>query len=400
MWYAQEIEGYRTDVRVVNTQLFATDWYIDQMRRKAYKSEPLKTYLEHENYSYGTNEAVWYSDNENLPDTLDINTWIKFIKSDDKRTKAELQSGQWVNTFPSQYINIPVNKANAINSGIVSAKDADKIVGDITIKIPGQILYKHRLLMLDVLANTDWNRPIYFTGGSYDDADFLWMKSYLQLDGVCYKLVPIKTPFNPKTDVDMGRIDGDKMYDIVKKWDWRTSGEEDIYYDQETQRNSITYRNNMARLADTLRLEGKVDKAEEMLDLAMEKMPIKHFGYLTLLNPIMEVYYKLDKPEKAREIWYQVAERYQDRLTYYASLDFEKQDALTDEISMDVQRYRSLVDMLVYVGDEDIVQKEAETFNSYLEKFSSPSDEMEAPDEDQMFQELLNSEDKAVNDTL
>jgi hypothetical protein len=67
---------------------------------------------------------------------------------------------------------------------------------------------------------------------------------------------------------------------------------------------------------------------------------------------------------------------------------------------MDVQRYRSLVDMLVYVGDEDIVQKEAETFNSYLEKFSSPSDEMEAPDEDQMFQELLNSEDKAVNDTL
>jgi hypothetical protein len=400
LWYAQEIEGYRTDVRVVNTQLFATDWYIDQMRRKAYKSEPLKTYLEHENYSYGTNEAVWYSDNENLPDTLDINTWIKFIKSDDKRTKAELQSGQWVNTFPSQYINIPVNKANAINSGIVSAKDADKIVGDITIKIPGQILYKHRLLMLDVLANTDWNRPIYFTGGSYDDADFLWMKSYLQLDGVCYKLVPIKTPFNPKTDVDMGRIDGDKMYDIVKKWDWRTSGEEDIYYDQETQRNSITYRNNMARLADTLRLEGKVDKAEEMLDLAMEKMPIKHFGYLTLLNPIMEVYYKLDKPEKAREIWYQVAERYQDRLTYYASLDFEKQDALTDEISMDVQRYRSLVDMLVYVGDEDIVQKEAETFNSYLEKFSSPSDEMEAPDEDQMFQELLNSEDKAVNDTL
>jgi tetratricopeptide (TPR) repeat protein len=156
----------------------------------------------------------------------------------------------------------------------------------------------------------------------------------------------------------------------------------------------------MARLADTLRLEGKVDKAEEMLDLAMEKMPIKHFGYLTLLNPIMEVYYKLDKPEKAREIWYQVAERYQDRLTYYASLDFEKQDALTDEISMDVQRYRSLVDMLVYVGDEDIVQKEAETFNSYLEKFSSPSGEMEAPDEDQMFQELLNSEDKAVNDTL
>ena len=70
---------------------------------------------------------------------------------------------------------------------------ADKIVDDITIKIPSQLVYKHRLMMLDVLANADWNRPIYFTGGSFDDADYLWMKSYLQLDGVCYKLVPIKT---------------------------------------------------------------------------------------------------------------------------------------------------------------------------------------------------------------
>ena len=399
LWYAQEIEGYRTDVRVVNTQLFATDWYIDQMRRKAYESEPLQTYLEHENYSYGTNEAVWYNENENLPDTLDIDTWIKFIKSDDRRTQAELQSGQWVNTFPAQKIRVPVNKQNAVNSGIVDAKDADKIVDDIIINIPGQLVYKHRLLMLDVLANTEWNRPIYFTGGSYDDADFLWMKSYLQLDGVCYKLVPIKTPFNPKTDVDMARIDADKMYDIVKKWDWRTSGEDGIYYDNETQRNSITYRNNMARLADTLRLEGKITKAEEILDLAMEKMPVRHFGYYTLLTPIMEVYYKLDKPEKAREIWYDVAKRYQDKLEYYASLEYERQEGLSEEISMDVQRYRSLVDMLVYVRDDEILEKEAETFNSYLELFNYANDTDE-PTEDEMIEMLLNAQDSSSADSL
>jgi hypothetical protein len=395
LWYAQEIEGYRTDVRVVNTQLFATDWYIDQMRRKAYESEPLKTYLEHENYSYGTNEAVWYNENENLPDTLDIDTWIKFIKSDDRRTQAELQSGQWVNTFPTQKVKVPVNKQNAVNSGIVKASDADKIVDDIVIDIPSQLVYKHRLLMLDVLANTDWNRPIYFTGGSYDDADYLWLKSYLQLDGVCYKLVPIKTPFNPKTDVDMARIDGDKMYDIVKKWDWRTSGEDGIYYDNETQRNSITYRNNMARLADTLRLEGKIDKAEEILDLAMEKMPVRHFGYYTLLTPIMEVYYKLDKPEKAREIWYDVVKRYQEKLEYYASLDYERLENLSEELSMDIQRYRSLVDMLVYVRDEDILEKEAETFNSYLELFNYSND-LSEPTEDEVIEMLLNSQDSST----
>ena len=400
LWYAQEILGYRTDVRVVNTQLFATDWYIDQMRRKAYKSEPLKTYLEHKDYSYGTNEAIWFSENTNYPDTLDIDTWIKFIKSDDKRTKAELQSGQWVSTYPTQHIRIPVDKQNALDSGIVNPKDSDKIVEDIVIKIPGQILYKHRLLMLDVLANTDWNRPIYFTGGSYDNADFLWMKSYLQLDGVCYKLVPIKTPFNPKTDVDMGRIDTEKMYDIVMNWDWKNSGTDDIYYDVETRRNSITYRSNMARLADSLHKEKKFEKAEKVLDLAMEKMPVEHFGYYTLLSPIIEVYYKLDKVEKARAIWQDVAKKYQEKLRYFSSLDYERQVNLTEEISTDIQRYRSLVDMLIYVQDDEMMQKEAETFNSYLELFDYGNQMQQQPTEEELMQKLLDSGDSTQSDSI
>ena len=400
LWYAQEILGYRTDVRVVNTQLFATDWYIDQMRVKAYESEPLETYLEHKNYSYGTNEAVVYNEDTRLPDTLDIDTWIKFIKSDDKRTKAEMQSGQWMNTFPTKQIRIPVDKKNALSSGIVSQKDADKIEDEIIIKIPGQFLYKHRLLMLDVLANTDWKRPIYFTGGSYDAADFLWMKSYLQLDGVCYKLVPIKTPFNPKTDVDMGRIDTEKMYEIVKKWDWMNSGEDGIYYDVETQRNSITYRSNMARLADSLYQESKFDKAEEILDIAMEKMPIKHFGYYTLINPIIEVYYKLDKKEKARKIWQDVTKKYQEKLRYFSSLEYEHQSDLVDQISSEIQRYRSLVDLLLYVQDDEMMQTEAEKFNSYLELFDYGEVEEEPTNEDLMRDLLEENSESAAPDSI
>ncbi|QTY26111.1 DUF2723 domain-containing protein [Flavobacterium sp. CS20] len=400
LWFAQEILGYRTDVRVVNTQLFATDWYIDQMRRKAYKSDPLKTYLEHEDYSYGTNEAVWFNENKNYPDTLDIDTWIKFIKLDDKRTKAELQSGQWVNTFPTKHIRIPVNKKNAINSGIVKAKDLDKIVDEIVIKIPGSLVYKHRLLMLDVLANTEWKRPIYFTGGSYDSADFLWMKDYLQLDGVCYKLVPIKTDFNPKTDVDMGRIDTEKMYDIVMNWDWKNSGKDNIYYDTETRRNSITYRSNMARLADSLAKEKKYEKAENVLDLAMEKMPVKYFGYYTLLNPIIEVYYKIDKTEKARAIWQDVAKKYQEKLRYFSSLNYDRQSQLAEEISTEIQRYRSLVDMLIYVQDDEMMQKEAETFNSYLELFDYGNQLEETPSKEDLMNKLLNSGDSSQTDTI
>jgi hypothetical protein len=198
----------------------------------------------------------------------------------------------------------------------------------------------------------------------------------------------------------MGRIDADKMYDIVMKWDWKNSGKDGIYYDTETQRNSITYRSNMARLADTLNKEKKYKKAEEVLDLAMEKMPIEHFGYYTLLSPIIEVYYKLDKVEKARAIWQEVAVKYQEKLRYFSSLSYEKQSELVDPISSEIQRYRSLVDMLIYVQDDEMMQEEAETFNSYLELFEYGNQVEESPSEEELINRLLNSSDTSNGDTL
>ena len=96
----------------------------------------------------------------------------------------------------------------------------------------------------------DWERPIYFTGGSYKDSEYLWMKNYLQLDGLVYKLVPIETPVNPENPYQMGRIDANTMYEIVKKWKWGNSESDKIYHDPETRKNSITFRSNLHRLAE------------------------------------------------------------------------------------------------------------------------------------------------------
>ncbi|HET8855601.1 MAG TPA: DUF2723 domain-containing protein, partial [Salinimicrobium sp.] len=283
LWFAQQVLGYRTDVRIVNTSLFATDWYIDQMKRQAWESEPIPGQLVHEDYLYGTNDAVWYQ--PITQDTMLIDTWISWIASDDPRTEAELMSGQVVSTFPTKNIRIPVNKENVLENGIVEPEDAELIVDHIDIELSGDILYKNRLLMLDIISGNNWERPIYFTGGSYGDDDFLWMKEYLQLDGVAYKLVPIKTPVDPRNPFEMGRIDSEKMYDIVMGWDWGNSGSPDIYYDPETRKNAITYRSNLARLIQVLLAEGKQEKAETILDLGMEKMPVEYFGYYFLLEP-------------------------------------------------------------------------------------------------------------------
>ena len=379
LWYAQQIEGYRTDVRVVNTSLFATDWYIDQMKRKAWESDPIPGQLVHEQYSYGTNDAIWYQ--PVTQDTMNIKTWMSWIASDDPRTTAELMSGQTVSTFPTKNIRIPVNKENVLKYDIVKPQNADEIVDHIDIELSGDILYKNRLLMLDIIANNDWKRPIYFTGGSFGDDDYLWMKDYLQLDGVAYKLVPIETPVNPQNPFDMGRIDADKMYDIVMKWYWGNSGDPDIYYDPETRKNAITYRSNLARLTEVLINEGKMAKAEDILDLAMEKMPVEHFEYYTLLEPFIQGYYEVGQKEKAREIWQEVARKYQENLTYYSSLDLDRQFNRGNEIVTDIERYRSLVDLLIINDSEEIAREEADEFNQYLMLFKHFYGSSEEPEE-------------------
>ena len=379
LWYLQEIEEYRTDVRVINTSLFNTDWYIDQMKRPAYKSKPIPSQLTHDKYVTGTRDAIWYVP---VSDSTDIKTWMNWVASDDPRTKEELRNGQLVNTFPSKKIRIPVDKESVLKNKIVDIKDANDIVPYIDIELKGDILYKNRLIMLDVVANNNWERPIYFTGGSFGDDDYLWMKDFLQLDGVCYKLIPIKTPVDPQNPYDMGRIDGDKMYNIVKNWYWGGSGDPDIYHDRETRTNGITYRGNMARLVEQLLNDGEPEKAKEILDLAMEKMPIDTFEFYTLVEPYITGYYEIGERDTAREIWNQVARKYQEQLTYFNGISPERQMKNYEEIYSNMEKYRSLLDLLVMNGDEDIIVAKAEEFNSYIRLFPElyGDDETEDPE--------------------
>jgi hypothetical protein len=369
LWYAQGIEGYRQDVRIVNTSLFQTDWYIDDMKKKAYESDPIPSQLTHDKYKYGSRDFLFYQ--KTKQDTIDIKTWMNWIANDNPVTQVELESGQFANTFPSKVIRVPVDKEAVLRNGIVDSKDADEIVPYIDIVLKGDVLYKNRMMMLDIIANNNWERPIYFSGGSFGDDDYLWMKDYLQLEGVVYKLVPIRTPIDKNNPFDMGRIDGDKMYDIVMKWDWGNSGDPSIYHDVETRRNGITYRSNLARLAEQLIQEGKYDKAEDVFDLAMEKMPVEKFEFYSLLEPFVKGYYQIEKRVKAREVFQSVARQYQEHLMYYSGLEISYQNSIFDEIYSDLGRYRALIEILVDHDTEEYAKKEAAKFNGFLRLFNS-----------------------------
>jgi hypothetical protein len=377
LWYAQEVENYRTDVRLVNTSLFMTDWYIDQMKRKAYDSDPIPSSFKRESYRGSNRDYSFFV--EKTKDTLLLKEFIKFLSFEDERAKIELRSGQSVNYYPSKNIVIPIDKNNIIKNKVVSPKFYDSIVPAIYFKVKGDALYKNRLMMLDIVSENNWKRPIYFTGGSFGDDDYLWMKDYLQLDGMCYKLVPVKTKSGKDgpNPMEMGYIDSEKMYNIVTKWDWGNSGNPAMYHDPETRKNGISYRTNMARLMETLLNEGQDAKAEKIIDLAMEKMPINYFDYYTLVEPFAQGYYELGKKDKARAILKELATKYQEELTFYKEYKPSDQRRSAIDIVTNIERYRSLLEIMKISDDIEFYNQEKVKFNNFNKMFPIFNRDME-----------------------
>jgi hypothetical protein len=379
LWYAQEIEGYRTDVRVINTSLFATDWYIDQMKRKAYESDPIPSQLTHDLYHYGNRDAIYFQ--EVTDKRWDIKDFISWVGSDKPQTKfkyllgaqgADLsqysESNLDIVYYPTHKIRVPVNKENVLASGLVKAKDSALIVDYIDIDLPKSALPKNRLLMLDLLANNDWKRPLYFSGGSFEAGEYLWMKDYLQLDGLAYKLVPIKTKY--ESVFEMGRIDTDTMSEIVKSWEWGNSGDPDVYIDTQTRVQGLSFRSNLARLTETLIGENKLSEAKEILDIGMKNMPVKGFDYYNFVVPFIEGYYAVGAPEEARGIFRELKNIYQDHLTYYAAMDVSDQYNSIQNIIENLEGYRRILDVLSIGDRPEISEEERREFELFMDKFS------------------------------
>ena len=391
LWYAQEIENHRTDVRTINTSLLATDWYMDQMKRKAYKSDPILSNLTHKQYAFGNRD---YIKHESLIDSVrwDLKDFMNWISSDNKRTKYKFLLEQYgyekedlenvplftqnMIYYPTNKLRFYVNKENVIKSGIINPSEIDKIVDYIDIDIPKSGLYKNQILMLDILSKNDWERPIYFTGGSYKDSEYIWMKDYLQLDGLVYKLVPIKTPISEENPYQMGRIEPNRMYDIVKKWEWGNSESPEIYHDPETRKNSISFRGNLHRLAEEFIKAGDYEKAAEMIELNFEKMPLDYFEYYSLSEPYISSYYKIGEAEKAQKLFKKLEKKYLDQIRYY-SISMRDYDDIfplsnfAENIFTYTERYRGLIENEILLGNYIFAAESIEKFINYTEIFKS-----------------------------
>ncbi|MCG8837109.1 DUF2723 domain-containing protein [Tenacibaculum dicentrarchi] len=372
LWYMQQVEGVRQDIKIVNTSLFQTAWYIDQMKKKTYEAEPIPSQLTHEQYKYGTLDMAYHIAHPRFKDSImSINNFMRWIESDNDQTYyIDEENDVREKFYPTNHIRIPVNKANVLKTGLVAQKDADKILDYIDITVSEQGLTKNRILMLDILNNFQWKRPIYFTGGANADEEYIWLKDYLQLDGMSYKFVPIKTSNKGKSMFSMGRIDTKKMHDNVKKWNWKTINNGKIYLDEQSKRNAISIRNNLMRLSEEYLKEGDSVNAKDVLDLSLYKLPIKQFEHYSVSLEYPELYYRMGDIEKAHETVETLIDVFQQKLKYYSTFKDQDVDLIIDNLETSLYMYQNLIQQITkYDNDMEYGKKAFEAYLNHANLF-------------------------------
>ena len=370
LWLNQEIDGVRLDVRIMNTSYLAGDWYIDQMRIASNESEPVPFSLPRPKYTGDVNNQVLIVERVDRP--VEGKELMQFIASEDRRTKVELYDGELADYIPSRTVAIPVNKENAIASGIVKEKDRDLMVDTMYIELRGNDVEKNTLMVLDMLANFDWKRPIFFTQ-AYTIRN-MGLQDYVQFDGFAYRLVPIYTPYDPKYS-DMGRIDPDYAVPLLKEvFRYGNIADPRTHADHFTQYNisASHVRDGMARVASALIEQGRNDEAVGLLDFALEQLPTSKLRF-TYMNtyPLIRAYYLAGAMEKGDDLLLEYADNLIEYIEYYLTFDGIQGELINEELDDKIDLLDRLYYLAAYAGRNDIV----EMFNDYYRSLGA-TDEM------------------------
>lgn len=349
LWYAQEVEGIRTDVRIVNLSLLGVDWYINQIQRRVDDADPVKTILTPDKIRGGLRDMVMHAPDERIaPEGRYINLTdiIKFLGND--KYMRQSSSGDKMATYPTQTFSIPVDKAAVLQNGTVHPNDAGKIVDKLEWKMPRRSLLKNDLMVLDIVAANAFERPIYFAI-SVDRNSYLGLQKYFQLEGLTYRIVPI--PSEKPQAALMGRVQTEIMYDnLMNKFSFGNVNQEGVMVNTDIKRLLFNMKNTYVELAEALVSEGKRAKAIEVLDRCQAETFYPGMEYDFYLFTVIAAYYDAGGLKKGNELMDKVVDQVVEELNF-----IERGVSAADRkfYKKDRERYLAVLEQFVKIATSE-----------------------------------------------
>jgi hypothetical protein len=351
----------RTDVRVVNYMLASGEWYIHQMMRKIYDSEKLPFTLNYADYEKGSNNYVPVVELEGIKGRQELKDVVDFIASDNARTKWDFGTGEKLNFIPTKSMKITVDKDEIIKKGLVPKYMEDKIVPEIEWKIKQNYLYKNDLMLIDLVATNNWERPIYFTSPAAIE-QVLDVDDYCHLEGIVYRFLPVKADHLIN---GLGGINTQETYELlVEQAEWGNLEKPGVYIDPESRRNSISPKQNYLRLAQALVDESKNEMAVNTLDTMQKYFPNNKIIWDIYMVPMVETYYDAKAFDKGNAAADTLAMNYREDLNYYASLD----NRFRQYYQQDVQQAMMVIQQLSLLASRAGQSEQANKMDALLEE--------------------------------
>jgi hypothetical protein len=362
LWYVQEVEGFRTDVRVIVLSYFNGDWYIDQMQRRMYESDPLHFSMSSNDYRQGgLIDILPFVENPNISKAINLKKFLELVRSGNRSLQVSMAGGTKYNSIPSRTFFIEVDSASVIHSGIVPVRYQTAIPDKLLISWRGNFMEKSAFMVLDLIANNNWERPIYFNLTSLNSISLNLKKHVLQ-EGHVYRLLPISLK-------NEGAIDTDKMYEnLMIKSVFRGLDNEDVYYNHEDYQLRIlqSTKSNYNILANDLLDRSENDKAVDVMDFMVDNFLKENINLDVSSVSTVDLLLRTGKNDKAIQLATSLYEQSEAALYY-----LQQAEALSAEnVQIHLFICRRLYDIGVKYGYSALAKKCAFIFNEYVSMLS------------------------------
>lgn len=346
LWYVQEVEGFRTDVRVAVLSYFDTDWYVKQMTRPINESAALDFTLEYENFKKGTNDVLYVTE-RNL-ESLPLREYLKLLKSNSDLLKLTSSYSSSLYTIPARNLTLDINTDNVAGLGIVPEQFEDLVIPKMNIRIKGNYVTKGNLMLLDLIATNDWKRPIYFNNTSLATIAFD-LSDHVVMEGLTYRLLPIQKPDNQDELVNTDLA----FKNVTEEFAYRNMDQPGNYFDDEYRRFTSNHRSVLNSVAIALMDEEKMDKAAEIMDLSLEKFPNEAIPYDLANGQSVPLLFELGKDEQALDIIEKMSHRSIQLLDFYEQTN----RPMDREASISVEMLRYFIPLLREKGHTELYTK-------------------------------------------